>query len=66
MTVCDAVLDLVCVFQLLRLGHPDVIIKPMLDTFTYVPWADSGNIKVAQVYCEPICMSGEPLPVDPR
>jgi glutamine synthetase len=45
-----------------ELGFPDSLIKPDLDTFQIVPWAD----KTARVLCEPHYLDGRPAMAAPR
>jgi glutamine synthetase len=43
-------------------GYPDLLARPLLDTFRPVPW-QTGT---AAVLCEALTPEGEPLPVCPR
>ena len=45
-----------------ELGFPDSLIKPDLDTFQILPWAD----KTARILCEPYYLDGRPALAAPR
>ncbi|MEW5956559.1 MAG: glutamine synthetase family protein [Chloroflexota bacterium] len=45
-----------------ELGFPDSLLKPDLDTFQILPWAD----KTARILCEPYYLDGRPAMAAPR